>query len=90
MRFSWQLLRKKPEGFDVLSRGTSPTLRASLAAIIGEGKALGQGEDVRRLWFEVREGEQAAAEGDLLSLPTDPLMLTDQFMARMGGGSDGR
>jgi hypothetical protein len=86
MRFSWQLLRRKPEGFDVLSHGRSPTLRASFAAIIGEGKAMERQEDVRRLWFEVRDGEQAAAEGDMLSLPTDHAMLTDQFMEKWGGG----
>ena len=84
MRFSWQLLRKKPEGFDLLSHGRSPTLRASFAAIIGEGKALERTEDVRRLWFEVREDEQAAAEGDLLSLPTDPSMLNEKTWPMIG------
>jgi len=87
MRFSWQLLRRKDDGIEILSRGRSPTLRASFTAIIGEGKALERTEDVRRLWFEVREGEQAAAEGDLLSLPTDPAMLTDSFMEKWGGGA---
>lgn len=87
MKFTWQLLRRKPEGFDVLSHGTSPTLRASLAAIIGEGKALERSEDVRHLWFEVREGEQAAAEGDLVSLPADSAMLSDSFMEKWGGGA---
>ena len=86
MRFSWQLLRKKPDGLEVLSHGASPTLRASFAAIIGEGRVLERSEDVRCLWFEVRDAEQAAAEGDLVSLPTDPSMLTDQFMGQWGGG----
>lgn len=86
MKFTWQLLRRKPEGFDILSHGTSPTLRASLSAIIGEGKALERIEDVRHLCFEVREGEQTVAESDLLSMPVDPLMLTDSFMSKWGGG----
>lgn len=86
MKYTWRLLRKKPEGLDVLSHGTSPTLRTSLATIIGEGKAMERAEDARRLWFEVREGEQAAAEGDLVSLPADPSMLTDEFMLKWGGG----
>ena len=88
MRFEWRLLRRTGNSLTVVSRGASPSLRWSLVALIREEKALGPRAMLDDLHYEVDEHGRRAAQGPMITLPTDPAQLSDSLGFPLGKEDD--